>query len=558
MSGFDASLSRHLSPRSLMSRRSVPTVTLAAATVVVTAAMVAGCSGGGADRATDQLVLAEGQELGDFSPMLGYGQLGVSPIYEGLLRPQADDDARVPDLVPALATAKPIRVQGNTWRIALRENVKFSDGTAFDAADVVATYRAVRSEKVASEIATDVAPIATVTADGTYAVTVTMTTAADPSPYLLLGIVPSEKVQDAPAADWALNTAPVGTGAYRLDSLQADQAVLVAREDYWGGTPELKRIVYTYVPDDNTRAQRVRAGEVDGANLPPRLANSLNDHAGTTVSAVRSADWRGVSLPSGNTFTADVAARLAMNLGVDRTALVRDVLAGRGEPASTPIAPVYGDAYDASAQFDFDRAQAISTLERAGWVSGDDGIRTKGAARASFSLLYNASDTLRRDLAVAFAAAMKPLGIEVSTRGTSWDDIDTKLTTDAVLLGGGATPYSIDSQVYDTLHTRVADSSPYSNPGNFTAPGLDGLLDAARAAAPSAQNTQRYRQIQQTYVSAPSAVLLTFLHHTYVSRNPGGIAWQHGAPILEPHSHGVSWGPWWNLLSWRTGSESAS
>ena len=514
------------------------------ATVAVLIA--AGCSSGSSSGA-DQVVLADGQELGSFSPMLGYGQLGVSPIYEGLLRPSADDDARVPDLEPSLASAAPESLGDRQWLLPLREGVRFSDGTTLDAADVIATYDAVRNPTVASEIATDYAPIASIAADGPTVVTVTMTTDTDPSPYLLLGIVPSEKVEQRPAADWALNTAPVGTGPYRLESLSPDQAVMVGRDDYWGGAPQLPRVVYTYAPDDNTRAQRVIAGEVAGANLPPKLANTLANRDGITVSSVKSADWRGVSLPSDNAFTADVAARRAMNLGVDRAGIVRDVLGGHGEPASTPIASVYGDAYEPAAQFSVDTGEATTILDTAGWRPGADGIREKGDARAEFTLLYNAQDTLRRDLAVAFAAAMKPLGIAVTPRGSSWDEIDTKLTTDAVLLGGGATPYSIDSQVYDTLHTRVVDSSPYSNPGNFTAPGLDQLLDAARISAPGPANTERYREIQRVYQSAPSSVFLTFLHHTYASRDSD---WTHDAPILEPHSHGVAWGPWWNLESW--------
>ncbi|MFE0748766.1 ABC transporter substrate-binding protein [Gordonia sp. NPDC058843] len=521
----------------------------AGAAVLVATVALAGCSASERATVTDQIVLGEGQPLGDLNPMLGYAQLGVSPVYDGLLIPAGDGDDRVPDLVPALAESAPERVAPRTWRVPLRSGVTFSDGTSFDAADVVATYRAVVDPRVASAIATDFAPIVAVEADGSRAVTVRMTTEADPSPYLLVGIVPSEKVEEAPAAEWALNTEPVGTGAYRLESLEPDQAVLVAREDYWGTRPAVNRIVYTHVPDDNTRAQRIAAGEIDGANLPPRLADSLEGRDGIDVVSVRSADWRGVSLPSTNPFTADPAARLAMNLGVDRQGVVDDVLTGDGEPASTPVASVYGpDVYDEGAQFGFDAEGAVAALDAAGWRPGPDGVRVRGADRASFPLLYNAQDTLRRDLAVAFAASMKKIGVEVLTRGTSWDDIDSELGTAAVLLGGGATPYSIDSQVYDTLHTRVPNSSPYSNPGDLTAPGLDALLDEARESAPGAENDLRYKRIQQVYAEQPSYVFLAFLHHTYASRGDG---WRHDAPILEPHSHGVTWGPWWNLPSWQ-------
>ncbi|MEE3850016.1 ABC transporter substrate-binding protein [Gordonia sp. LSe1-13] len=523
------------------------------AVAVAVATTIAGCGSGGSNSgdavASGTVVLGESQELGEFNPMLGYGQLGVSPIYDGLLIPAGDGDSRVPDFLPALAAEQPQPVGERLWRLPLKSDVTFSDGTTFDSTDVVATYRAVRDPAVASDISTAFAPIVEITADGPTAVTVRMNTDADPSPYLLLGIVPSEKVESAPAADWALNTEPVGTGAYELESLDPDQAVLVARDDYWDAAPQVTRLVYTYVPDDNTRAQRISADEIDGANLPPRLAGSLENRPGVEVVAVKSADWRGVSLPSTNAFTNDVAARRAMNLGIDRDAVVRDVLSGRGEKASTPIATVYGDAYNPDAQFSFDVAQANRILDEAGWRPGPDGVRVRGADRASFGLLYNAEDTLRRDLAVAFATAMQPLGIEVNARGTSWDEIDTRLNSDAVLLGGGSTPYSIDSQVYDTLHTRVPDSSPYSNPGNHTAPGLDALLDEARQSAPGPANDARYRQIQTVYESAPSAVFLAFLHHTYAARSDG---WSYDAPILEPHSHGVSWGPWWNMPSWRS------
>ncbi|MFB1295959.1 ABC transporter substrate-binding protein [Mycobacterium sp. pW049] len=514
----------------------------------LTVALLAGCSSGpGNGESSDTIVLAEGYELGGYNPVNGYSETGVSPFYDGLYRPSAEDDAAVPALAPALADGEPRPAGPNRWRIPLRAGVVFSDGSTFDSADVVATYAAVRNPEVASEISTSVAPILTLAADGPDAVTVELNTAADPKPYLLLGILPSEKIEAKPAADWAVNTTPVGTGPYRLDSLRPDQAILVARDDYWGTPAQVKRLVYTYAPDDNARAQSMVAGSADGTNLPPRLMDSITSGEVRTVAA-ESADWRGIALPAGNPFTADVEARLAMNVGVDRDAMVRDVLLGYGRPASTPVAQAYGDAYNADAQYTFDLDRAQSLLDEAGWRAGGDKIREKDGVRASFELLYNAQDTLRRDLAVAYAAAMKPLGVEVRPRGTSWDEIDARFGDSAVVLGGGSTPYSIDSQVYDTLHTRVPDSSPYSNPGNFTAPGLDDMLEQASRSASGPVKDELYRTIQSTYAAEPSHVFLVFLDHTYGYRDLG---WQQSAPIMEPHSHGVSWGPWWNLQAWK-------
>lgn len=517
----------------------------AAVTALATITPLAACQSPPAP--SGQLVLADSQPLGEYNPLLGYGSLGVSPIYEGLLKPAADNDRTLPHLTPALAASAPERLSGREWKIRLRPNITFSDGTALDSADVVATYKAVASTTVAADIANQFAPIESVTADGPLAVTVTLSHNVSPDPYLLLGIVPSEKVQDKPAAEWDLNTHPVGTGPYRLDSLRPDQAVLTARDDYWNRTPTIRRVVYSYVPDDNTRSQMVATGQVDGANLPPRLAKANDGKNNVTMTTVSTTDWRGISLPASNPFTADQAARTAMNLGVDRADLIRDVLVGKGEPAFTPVAPVYGDAYNPDAKFPHDARAAATMLDRAGWVRGADGIRARGADRAAFTVLYDAKDTVRRDLGVAFADAMKDLGIEVTVTGSSWDDIETRISTDAVVLAGGEMPYSIDQQTYTTLHTRETGSSPFSNPGNFTAPGLDALLEQARSMPDSPTKNNLYREIQKRYVSAPGSVYLAFMHHTYTTRDTG---MRHPNPILEPHIHGTSWGPWWDLDAW--------
>lgn len=512
--------------------------------LIAAIAVVTGCGLTATSPADGRLVLADSQPLDDYNPLLGYGELGVSPIYEGLLKPSAHDDTHLPALVPALAEAKPTPIGPSQWRVPLRPNVSFSDGTQFDAEDVVATYRAARDPRVAASIATDITAIGDIRADGPLAVVVRMATGAAPDPYLLLGIIPSERVETRPAADWALNTTPVGTGPYTLDSLRPDQAVMTAREHYWGTPPSVSTIIYTYTPDDNTRVQRVIADEVDGTAIPPRLAAALKRNPDLDVRATATADWRSVSLPAGNPFTADRAARLAMNVGIDRDGIVRDVLGGNGEPAHSPVPRVYGELYEPSAHYRFDTTAANELLDEAGWKRSSDGVRVRNGARAAFTLLYPAQDSVRRDLAMSFGAAMKPLGIAVTLRGSSWDDIDTRLHNDAVLLGGGETPYSTDAQIFTTLHTRLPNSSPYANPGNFTAPGLDTSLEQARDSSPGAARTAAYRSAQIRYHRQPSAIFLAFVHHTYVSRKG---AFAPAPPILEPHSHGVTWGPWWNL-----------
>lgn len=521
------------------------------AVALVVAMATSGCGAQAPDSAAaESVVLADSQPLGQFNPINGYAELGVSPLYDGLLRPSSVSDAELPDLVPALAAAPPTSSEDSTvWDVELRRDVRFSDGTTLDAADVEATYEAVLDPASASGIAASYSMIDTVEAIDDHHVRFELTHPYAPFPaLLLLGVAPSEQLTGGPALDSSLNRHPVGTGPYTLADLSAEQAVFEANPDYWDGVPDVARLVVVHMPDDNARAQQMRAGAIDGTVLPPLLARSFEDVDGVTVHAVKSADWRGVSLPADSHLTADESVRVAMNLGVDRQSMIDDVLAGQGRIAHTPAAAVHGDGFAADAAFEHDPARARVLLAEAGWVPGPDGVRVRGTDRAELTVLYPASDTLRRDLATAFAADMANLGILISLEGASWDEIDKRVGTSGILLGGGDKPYDLDTQMYGALHTRSAQTATYDNPAGFEIPGVDAALDDARRSLDPEHRMANYRDVQRTYIEHPTHVLFAFLDHTYVAVDS---AWDTGPAVMEPHAHGVSWGPWWNLAKWR-------
>ncbi|MFE3541791.1 ABC transporter substrate-binding protein [Nocardia sp. NPDC059177] len=499
----------------------------------------------------DAIVLADAHELGGYNPVAGYGAAGEAKVYDGLLR--LSGGTGMPGFTPALATELPTATADATvWTAPLRQGVRFSDGSDFDAADVVATYRAILDPASASEARSSFSMIDTVEAVGTHSVRFTLRHpyAAFPTK-LLIGIVPSESVATpGPATESPLNTAPIGTGPYRLTSLEPTRAVFEANENYWGGAPSVKRLTLLYVPDDNTRAQRMATGELDGTSLPPLLAATFADRPSMSVRSNTSADWRGVSMPAGDPVAGDPAVRLALNHAVDRQAMIDNILGGFGRPAYTPIPEVFGDAHDPSAVFAFDPARAAQILDTAGWRAGPDGVRAKDGVRARFTVMYNSTDTLRRDLALAFASDARKVGIEVDLEALSWDRIEPRIEQAGILLGGGEEPYDPDTQAYRTLHSPAADpsaGSPYDNASRHVDPVIDAELDTARRSIDPAVRAAAYRAVQRRYAQDPSHVFLVHLDHTYVVRDSG---WDTSGPILEPHAHGVTWGPWWSLQTW--------
>ncbi|WP_309297300.1 ABC transporter substrate-binding protein [Lolliginicoccus levis] len=495
------------------------------------------------------LILADSSDPGGYNPIAGYAPVGASKLYDGLLRHNADGTA----LEPALAATMPTSDStGTQWTVTLREGVSFTDGTALDATDVVATYRAILDPASATEIASAFSMITRVEAldEQTVRFTLEHPFAAFPVK-LLLGIVPSERiVAGQPASESVLNTEPVGTGPYQLAELRPDRAVLRANPAYWDGAPAVEQITLLSVPDDNARALRLAAGELDGAPLPPLLAQRYAGRTGMDLVTAPSADWRGVSMPASGPVTGDATIRRALNLAVDRDAMITTLLGGHGRPAHTPIPPHAGESHEPAAVFDHDPAAARALLEGARWRRGNDGVREKDGQRATFTVMYNPADLVRRDLAQAFAADARQIGIEVQLEALPWDRITPRIEDDAILLGGGEEPYDPDTQVYATWHSRFLDpgaGNAFDNASRHADPRIDALLDTARRVTDPGERAEAYREAQRRYIEAPGYVFLVFLDHTYLANASG---WTVSEPILEPHAHGALWGPWWSVESW--------
>lgn len=492
------------------------------------------------------MVLADGYEPDDLNPLMGYGEEGASKIYDGLIAFDAERNPQ-PNLAAAVPTPAP---DGLSWTVPLRQGVVFHDGTPFDAEDVVATYSAVLDPARAATVSSGFPMLRGVTAvdPGTVRFDLNYPFLLFPG-RLTLPIVPSEALATpGPAANLTLGTQPVGTGPYRMTEWrQGSSMILEANERYHGGAPAVRRITIVMAEDDNTRAQRTSTGEFDGTVLPPSLARGIAEQVeaqGLVLREHSSADYRTIALPFANPVTADLTIRQALNRAVNRQGMIDALLAGQGRPASTPVPEVLPEEVEPSAQFAYDPAAANAMLDAAGWVRGPDGVRVRGDLPARFTLMYSASDTVRRDLAQAFASDARAIGVDVRLEGLGWDAIDPRMGTDAVVLGGG-NPFDTAFKSWLLLHSSNA-ADGYNNPGSYRNAEVDAALDAAQRAPDRASRAAELRRFQSAYAADPGMVFLTFLGHSYLTRD----RFDGYQPVVEPHTHGTTWGPWWNVEDW--------
>ncbi|ARO14475.1 peptide/nickel transport system substrate-binding protein [Ketogulonicigenium robustum] len=484
------------------------------------------------------LVLAIGGEPETgFDPLLGWGSYG-NPLFQStLLRRDAALKTE-----PDLATGLQLSDDRLTWTITLRDGVFFTDGTPLDADDVAFTFN--QAKAAAGALDLQVLREAVAIDPQTVRLTLDRPWITFAEAFFTLGIVPSGSY----GPDYGRH--PVGSGPYKMVSWDEGAQLIVSRNDeYYGAASDFAQITFLFTGEDAGLAA-AQAGAVQMVAVPAQLADSVP--AGFHARSVATVDNRGISLPFqsptsidgqtiGNSVTADPAIRRAMNMGLDRATLIDVALHGHGTPAFGPADGLpWGGADD---RVDYDLPAANALLDGAGWKVGSDGVRAKGGQRAAFALHYPAGDTTRQALAETAAALLRPLGIEATPTGGSWDAIRRVMHTDPVVFGFGShSPYQLYS-LFDSRRAGVA----YDNPSYYSNPQVDALFAGAQSAVGLEASYPLWSEAAAIYgVNGDNVWLwLANLDHVYLINDCLDI----GTPQIEPHGHG--WPITATLTQWR-------
>lgn len=273
---------------------------------------------------------------------------------------------RAGNLVPALASSYEVSADGLTYTFELAA-ATFHDGTALDAADVVATLDRIRAAATGSPKAAEFAAIASVEAQDASTVVVSLT---EPQPAFLStlasgwgAILPSEKL----AAGHDFGNQPVGTGPFSFVSWSRDNAItLAANPDYYQGAPLVDQVVIRFVTDSAVQLQGLLTGEFDVIDTVAAADQQLVE-ANPSLELVR--EPSGLVLVAGinnrRPYLSDARVRRALNLGVD-TSIVMDVAYNGGTQVGT-FMEAGSPWYPASVEpFPYDPEAARALLAEAG------------------------------------------------------------------------------------------------------------------------------------------------------------------------------------------------
>jgi peptide/nickel transport system substrate-binding protein len=351
---------------------------------------------------------------------------------------------------PRLATRWSSTPDKLTWTLTLRDDVQFSDGVPFTAADVVFTFDAVYDPRLASDVASGYLiggkPLVVRAVDDR-TVTLTFPSPFGPGVRILDGlpILPRHKLAAALAAGtlretWGRSTPPsevVGLGPFVLAENTPGHALRFTRNPhYWAKDdrgrvlPYLDEVDIEIVPSQDAEMLRLESGDLDLPNdfIRPEDIATLRDLASKgRVSLVEggvgvdpSALWFDLAPQSkvakDRPWLQREEFRQAISLAVDRQALVDSVYLGLGVPIAGPVTPSFGDWYTADVPVpahDLTRAKELLAAIGLADRHGTGTLADAAGKPVHFTLLTQKGKTDRERAASLLAAQLKLVGIDV-------------------------------------------------------------------------------------------------------------------------------------------------
>lgn len=340
--------------------------------VLLAIALALGACGGPAERA-NAVRIGITLEPPNLDPTAGAAaaidEVVYANVFEGLTRIGAKGE-----VLPALAERWEVSGDRLTYVFHLRRGVRFHDGTAFDADDVVFSFDRARAPGSTNAQKAFFASIAAVQALDAATVQVTLTKpVGDFLFYLGFGdavIVAAESAETNAVS-------PVGTGPFRFQRwLRGTQIELVRNDDYWGKKAALEKAVFVIVPDAGAAYASLLAGDIDSFPFfpAPELLPQIEGDARFTISRGTTEGETILAINNARPPFNDVRVRRAIQLAIKRDDLIQVATEGYGVPIGSFFPPHDPAAVDLTGLYPYDPTAAKALMAEAGLGNGFDAV----------------------------------------------------------------------------------------------------------------------------------------------------------------------------------------
>lgn len=397
------------------------------------------------------------------------------------------------------------------WLVHIRQGIKFHNGNDLTAEDVVFSMeRAPNVPNSPASWAAAVVEIADMEIVDDY--TIRFTT-HNPSPKFIedigqIHIVDSETAEGMETEDYNSGAATIGTGPYKFVSwTPGDRMELVRNDEYWGQPQPWENVTIRFIGNAAARVAALRSGSVDLIDQVPQddiatLESDPNTHiyAAATYRIIylglnQRDDAPGLTDANGQPLAEnplqDVRVRQALNLMVDRQAIVDRLLQGAGEPANQFVnSRSFGFNADLP-PYEPDLEQARALLAEAGYPEG-----------FGFTV-YSSNDRFPKDgdLAQVLGQMFARGGMDVEVVTLPYtvyskDAGDNKYSF-FTFTYGNATAESLRGLIA-TLHTQVDGGDLGTlNRFGYSNPDVDAAIEAASREFDAAQHEAYLKEAAQ-------------------------------------------------------------
>lgn len=454
---------------------------------------------------------------------------------EPLFTPAADGTYR-----PVLAAEVPTRENGGlsedflTVIYRLKEGLTWSDGEPFTAEDIVFTWEAYNNPEslpAGSAITPAYDLIESVTAVNPLTVRVRM---KDINPgYLDLwqAVLPEHKFDSTvvttehPQARLSL-----GTGPFAIAEWRAGERITFERNPNYRDSekPYLDRIVVQIVPDAQVALSSFTNGEFDfvyffTSNEYAALADA--EASGNDIRLIieegegLDVEWLWLNHSDGGApdrphpVLGNSAIREAMDYGIDRQAIVDQILEGYGTLTGSLIYSGWAAVDRPATPYDPERANRI--LDEAGWVRGPDGIRTKDGIRASLRYQTISGDPVRELYQQLIQQNMLDIGIELVIQNAEssvllsrWDGALWRGDYDLFMSRGGYVIDPMDRTLQFTSSEVPTETYNGLNFIRYQSPEFDRLVQEAASTLDRDVRKPLYEQADAVWAQDRSSLPL--------------------------------------------------
>jgi peptide/nickel transport system substrate-binding protein len=422
-----------------------------------------------------------------------------------------------------------------SWTFWLRPGVKFHDGTDLTAEDVKFSIDSLFDPKALTGLLGPVrAAYKALEIQDRHTVVIHL---KHPSVFLpwtfscaignLGMILPKQHFDQVGADGFARN--PVGSGPYKVvKNAMGSSIQLEAVENHWrDGVPKYKTITFMLVPEESTRLAQLQTGEADliaisRERVPEvkaagfNIFSKLNDQV---VVIYMQQQWDPVPV-------ADKRVRQALNLAIDKEAIMKFVFADQGVPVAMYPIGSYGVAGGADPELEpypYDPVKAKQLLAEAGYP---DGFETKIYAYVTADL-----PELHR-LAEAVADYLAKVGVKAKITPMDRAALTTKRV--AKTLSGDLLPWSTPNRsvaiqiatIVNALHHSKAQSTSTADPE------LDQLIERALAATSVAEVERLVGEMHRYLYHNANNITIGEIHTNYAT-NKKITAWDLGRNLYD-------------------------